>query len=100
MTAPGQGTGPNGSRGAASGSGQNPNSQLPGYGEQGGAGVGGHGHSLMMDDAYGPRHGQKREELADQKLMDDLKKGESLCASLMYAITNKSLLRTWRSTSG
>lgn len=32
-------------------------------------------HTIALDDAYGQRHGPKREEYVDQRLMDELKKG-------------------------
>jgi len=70
MSAPGHGQGPNGPRGPGGGSGGNPNAP-PGYNELGGMGI---DQRVLLEDVYG-RHGPKREELADQKLMDELKKG-------------------------
>jgi hypothetical protein len=79
MSAPGHGQGPNGPRGPAGGSGGNPNVP-PGYGELAAMGM---DQRALMDEAYyGQRHGPKREELADQKLMDDLKKGGHLASGL------------------
>jgi hypothetical protein len=72
-SAPGQGQGPNAPRvagGGAGGAGQQP----PGYSAQGGS-ISMGTHTIALDDAYGQRHGPKREEYVDQRLMDELKKG-------------------------
>jgi hypothetical protein len=72
-SAPGQGQGPNAPRTAGGGSGGT-GQQPPGYSaQQGSISIG--THTIALDDAYGQRHGQKREEYADQRLMDELKKG-------------------------
>jgi hypothetical protein len=59
----------------------------PGYAELTAMGMGMDQRSIMTDEGYGQRHGPKREELADQKLMDDLKKGGHLAAALRQTHT-------------
>lgn len=73
-SAPGQRHGPNASRAGGSASGGAAGQPPPGYSGQGGS-VSVGGHTISLDEVYGQRHGQKREDYVDQRLMDELKKG-------------------------
>ncbi|PVF99096.1 hypothetical protein CPB86DRAFT_814229 [Serendipita vermifera] len=79
MSAPGQSQQGNSSRATAT-SGDAMGEGLGAYSSQ--AGMSSQVHSILADDAYGQRHGGKREDLVDQKLMDELKRelGDPLMA--------------------
>jgi hypothetical protein len=78
MSAPGQSQQGNSSRAAAT---SGDPGELGAYSSQ--AGMSSQVHSILADDAYGQRHGGKREDLVDQKLMDELKRG----AWLLYCLS-------------